>query len=212
MQQLVPTMIPGLVFGGLALIAFALFRLWGVYACCTACCRRCRAKQGGRAAGGAEVQHVTREDVLPPAEVRWGLLWQYQLSAQFGGWLACGWHATPELRKPQSLSQLVANTIPSTACPPPCAGTRRAARHQAAGPGLVLFPRPLAPAAAGAGAGGAGRGYLGAGGVHPIHQHDHLNLLVRGVVLRLHGGWCGRLKLTLVLKAAEHPTEPGWCF
>lgn len=91
MQQLVPTMIPGLVFGGLALIAFALFLLWGVYACCTACCRRCRAKQGARTAAGAEVQHVTNEDVLPPAEVRWGCCGSTNLVHSLkDGWLALG--------------------------------------------------------------------------------------------------------------------------
>ena len=71
-------MIPGLVFGGLALIACALFILWGIYACGGACCRRCcRKRKRGTSDDGAH--YVSSEDVLPAAEVGRGativLLW-----------------------------------------------------------------------------------------------------------------------------------------
>lgn len=45
-QEVVPSLIPGLVLGGLALLGFLLFVCWACISCCCAClgccCKRCR--------------------------------------------------------------------------------------------------------------------------------------------------------------------------
>lgn len=64
-------MIPGLVFGGLALIACALFLLWGLAACCIGCCRRCRGRRALAAESAGAAQFISSgRGPLPDAEVR----------------------------------------------------------------------------------------------------------------------------------------------
>lgn len=96
-------MIPGFVFGGLALIACALFILWGLYHCCAACCRCCRRKHAcAQKPSGVGAQFALSEDVLPAAEVG-GMKWRL---------LGCVAHASQVL---EAASHLV-NRPPLLAC------------------------------------------------------------------------------------------------
>jgi hypothetical protein len=47
-DHLVPSLIPGLVFGALALLGFVVFLVWLLVGCCVSCCRCCA---GGKKKG-----------------------------------------------------------------------------------------------------------------------------------------------------------------
>lgn len=169
-------MIPGFVFGGLALIACALFILWGLFHCCAACCRCCRRKRArARKPSGLVAQFASSEDVLPAAEVGGT---EFRLPG-------CATHASQVLEAALRLvnwpTRLACRQL-VTLCSN--TGTRGPLRCQGgAARRLLRLPRALAPAAADAGAGCAGGGHLGADRVHPVNQHNHLNLLVKPMML-----------------------------
>ena len=72
-DEIVPTLIPGLVFGALALLGFVVFLIWLLVGCCVSCCRCCAGgkkkgqKQQGPGDDGASAQQFIAQ---PTGQVR----------------------------------------------------------------------------------------------------------------------------------------------
>ena len=74
-DNLVPSLIPGLVFGALALLGFLIFLVWLLIGCCVSCCRCCAGgKQGQKQQGPGDGAAAQQFIAQPTGQVRRRLL------------------------------------------------------------------------------------------------------------------------------------------